>query len=280
VTPSAQEVPLTVIDEKKTHPEGAPRVVSERSIQTVGRDSVTSRAYGFPDHVRERTQYLGDLGRGLVHKLRGRLCTVTGGLQMSLQRLPPGPDRDLLALAGQSAERITEILEDFVLLTQPPEFSPHPLDINSFLEEFLSSRQWRCEAAQVLLVSDQGLRLPPIVVDTGLLSIAFDAVIKNALESMAEGGRLTVSTASQDDGKTVEIRFTDRGTGLSPECARLAFEPYFTTKRGARGLGLPLARWLTQIQGGSLTLENRPQQGTSAVFLFHPIDPAWNRAPD
>jgi two-component system nitrogen regulation sensor histidine kinase NtrY len=86
-------------------------------------------------------------------------------------------------------------------------------------------------------------------------------LIHNAADAALETqGRVTVGWISS--GAFLEVRIEDEGPGL-PHTTNL-FVPFFTTKPGGSGIGLPLSRQIAENHGGSLTLENRVQ-GTGCV---------------
>lgn len=230
----------------------------------------------------EPTRNMEDVGRGVAHKLRSGLCALNGGIQMSLQQMLPGPTREMLALAERGAHHITEIVKDLVLLTQRPAFNPRPLDINLLLSEFLNGLRRHPEWAHIPIARRLDGSLPLIMGDPDLLDSVFDAVAKNASDAMAaiKGSplddqltagstpvkRLEVET-SRENGAIV-IRMTDTGVGLTAETMELAFQPYFSTKSGRRGMGLPMARWLVHVHGGSISLHSRTGTGTTVTFRF------------
>ena len=258
----------------------------------MGSSYFPSSEFPFP-LFEEPTRNLEDVGRGVAHKLRSGLCALKGGLQMSLQQMLPGPTREMLALAERGAHHITEIVKDLVLLTQRPAFHPRPLDINLLLGEFLNGLCRQPDWKGVVITRRFDGALPMILGDPDLLDTVFDAVARNAAEAMAARDvpppdekspgvttlpsrprRLAVETSREND--TIVVRMTDTGTGLSPETLELAFQPYFSTKSGRRGMGLPLARWLVHVHGGSMGLRSRPDSGTTVTFRFpdpRPLDP-------
>lgn len=242
----------------------------------------------FPFSVLEEpTRTMEDVGRGVAHKLRSGLCALNGGIQMSLQQMLPGPTREMLALAERGAHHITEIVKDLVMLTQRPAFNPRPIDVNLFLSEFLNGLKRRPEWEGIAVTRRLDGALPSIMGDPDLLDTVFDAVANNAADAMTSPNaaasenssgppsvpparRLTVATSRESDN--IVVRMTDTGAGLTPETMELAFQPYFSTKSGRRGMGLPLARWLVHVHGGSIALHSRPESGTTVTFRFP--DPA------
>jgi signal transduction histidine kinase len=68
------------------------------------------------------------------------------------------------------------------------------------------------------------------------------------------------------------VRVSDSGPGLTPEQARAAFEPYFSTKETGLGLGLALTRKIVHDHGGSIELASGTGGGTTAEIVL-PVRP-------
>jgi len=100
-------------------------------------------------------------------------------------------------------------------------------------------------------------------VDEGQLRQAFLNLLKNSIQSMPDGGQLTVST--EEAGDAVRIRITDTGKGIDPACMGKIFDPFFTTRDGGTGLGLSLTQQIVSEHGGTIHCESRPGEGTSFV---------------
>ena len=102
--------------------------------------------------------------------------------------------------------------------------------------------------------------VPMMEIDRGLLRQATLNLVKNGLEALSSGGELTI--ASHFDGETVEISVSDSGGGIPSDVAPRLFEQFFTTKPQGTGLGLPIARQITEEHGGEIRWANRPGRGT------------------
>jgi signal transduction histidine kinase len=103
----------------------------------------------------------------------------------------------------------------------------------------------------------------------------------NALtHAFPEGRAGTLSITARADGSQVDLRFRDDGVGMSPEVKRQAFDPFFTTRRGAGGTGLGLnivANIVTRRLGGRIYLDTEPGQGSTfriVLPLTAPQEPA------
>ncbi|MEI9989871.1 MAG: ATP-binding protein [Rhizomicrobium sp.] len=112
--------------------------------------------------------------------------------------------------------------------------------------------------------------LPPVFCDVREFENAVLNLVVNAREAMPEGGELCIaaSRGGLEDDAIVILRVTDTGRGMSPETAKRAFQPRFTTKAIGRGNGLGLAMVADFVRrvGGSAQIESTPRQGTSIVL--------------
>ena len=71
---------------------------------------------------------------------------------------------------------------------------------------------------------------------------------------------MTLKTIARGDRATIVI--ADRGVGISPADLPRVFDPYFTTKRGGTGLGLPIAKNIVEGLGGTIVVSSAPGTGT------------------
>jgi signal transduction histidine kinase len=78
------------------------------------------------------------------------------------------------------------------------------------------------------------------------------------------------------DGDRVRIVIADRGAGIAPADLPHVFDPYFTTKRGGTGLGLPIAKNIVEGLSGTIAVSSDPVRGTQIQIAF-PFDAAQGR---
>lgn len=91
-------------------------------------------------------------------------------------------------------------------------------------------------------------------------------LVLNAIQAMPEGGRLALKAVARPPG-FVQILVSDTGPGIPPEHMNRLFTPFFTTKQHPSGTGLGLSTSLSMVQtmGGTITAQNRPDQGATFV---------------
>ncbi|MFH1936992.1 MAG: ATP-binding protein [Bacteroidota bacterium] len=90
------------------------------------------------------------------------------------------------------------------------------------------------------------------------------AILVNAYEAVSENGEITITTNNPDD-EHINLEITDNGSGISPEDIPHIFEPFFSTKQGARGIGLGLAivHGIVQSHKGKVEVKSEPGKGTT-----------------
>jgi signal transduction histidine kinase len=106
---------------------------------------------------------------------------------------------------------------------------------------------------------DPGARL--VFADPKLLRTALLNLVVNAQQAMAgRGGELLVETLGRE--RDVEVRVTDTGPGIPADQHEKVFRPWYSTKPGGTGLGLPMTRRIIEELGGELRLQSEAGRGT------------------
>ena len=103
----------------------------------------------------------------------------------------------------------------------------------------------------VPLVSARGAELREVLMN----------LVLNAVDAMAAGGVITLSTRHEGDWALLAV--SDTGPGIPPELRRRVFEPFFTTKETGTGLGLSIVSGIVSSCGGSIEVEAETGQGTT-----------------
>ena len=165
--------------------------------------------------------------------------------------------------------RMVQIIGDLLEISRCTEGEFDNVCINRVIEQAIQAHAATAEDNKVVVAADfHSLEMPSI--RGGRLFQVLGNLIKNALDAMPEGGRLTITSGVT--GGEVVIQVCDTGGGLShpPETI---FEPFFTTKAPGEGtgLGLAISRDFMEVMGGTLAAANQPNGG--AVFTVRlPVD--------
>ena len=137
-----------------------------------------------------------------------------------------------------------------------------PVNINESVMESISLLEGRFKNSKVNLSTELSGSMPEIVADPSQMSQIFVNLIVNALQSMPEGGELTIS--SEYDSEFVSIKVKDTGSGIPEENRDKVFLPFFTTKDidEGTGLGLPVVHGIVKAHEGMIDFQSCKKRGT------------------
>ena len=224
----------------------------------------------------QKLEALGRLTGGIAHDFNNVLQTLTASLD-ALKLRAPEDQRTLLARCERAVTRGTGLARQLMAFGRVQELRAQTIDTAARLGE---ARHLFSGAlpADVRLELDLAPRLWPVRVDPSQLELALLNLVINARDAMPSGGNLTLRGGNQaisgrsdlEAGEYVALSVSDTGEGMSEEVMARAFEPFYTTKglgKGA-GMGLPQAYGFARQNGGTVTLESRRGQGTTAVLYL------------
>ena len=137
---------------------------------------------------------------------------------------------------------------------------------------FLEGEMGRCG------VSVQRQCAPGLFVhgDKDLLYRAFYNILVNGQQAMEGPGTVRIVSRAEPDGR-VCLEFLDSGPGFDPAILPNLLDPFFTTKDGGTGLGLPIVQSIITSHGGSIALENGPEGGALVRVLLPRATPAHGK---
>jgi len=165
-------------------------------------------------------------------------------------------------------DKVNDLIEKFVELTRPLELELSTQDVHSILDEVLSSLKNGEIPENIKLSTRYGASPSETEADRKELSKGLEYIIRNAVEAMAKGGSLTVSTLS--DGDSIKVSVKDTGSGIPEEHLDSIWDPLFSTKNRGVGLGLPIGQKIITQHGGRIEIESMPNRGTTC-HIYLPI---------
>lgn len=222
----------------------------------------------------EKLTSMGKMAAGTAHHLNTPLAAMLLRVQMMRERAHlPLCQPDLERLEGdilycqQFVRRLLEFGRRPAARKEPQPIAGCLASVVGFLSPVLDSRSVRLSFD---VGAADGSR---VLADRNLLEALFLILLSNALDAVPEGGAIDVRCVRAGEGR-IEIRITDEGCGISPSQLPHVFEPFYTTKGPGKGtgLGLAIARNIVLDHGGSIRLENAPEQGTVASVEL----PVWS----
>jgi two-component system cell cycle sensor histidine kinase/response regulator CckA len=231
----------------------------------------------------QKLQAVGQLAAGIAHDFNNLLTAVLGSVDAALDRQGIDPETlDDLRRIRAAGERGSALVCQVLAFSRRQPMQPRIVAVNDAVRALaeLLPRMLGAPHRLVLDLEEPGrrVRVDPAQFDQILVNLSM-----NARDAMPAGGTLTLRTGHQTvyrpfqdgletitPGRYVVIEATDTGIGIPPEILPHIFEPFFTTRRtsGGSGLGLSTVLGIARQSGGFVTVDSRPNLGTTIrVYL-------------
>jgi two-component system NtrC family sensor kinase len=208
----------------------------------------------------ERLASVGFLAAGVAHEINNPLASIafcSEALEARLEKLlARAPDeaetvRKYLRMIHHEAFRCKQITQRLLEFSRAGERKRDPLELSGLVQSVLEVAQHlpNCRGKRVMF--QPALRVTAPVNGPEVSSVVLNLVV-NALESMEDGGTLTITLGLR--GPWAELTFSDTGCGMTPDVLENIFEPFFTRSRTGKGtgLGLSISHQIVAQHGGEI----------------------------
>jgi PAS domain S-box-containing protein len=214
---------------------------------------------------------LGEMAAVVAHEVRNPLAGIRGALQVIATRLPEtsATEAGVLREVVARVDGLNDIVEDLLVFARQRELKPSRVQVRPLL---MSVGAWlkQDESMSGVQVDVEGDD-PLIEADAEQLRLVLSNLLLNAAQAMDRRGRIVISARS-NDAKSCVITVADEGPGIPEEVRDRIFDPFFTTKSRGTGLGLPTAKRIIDMHGGSIDVEC-PAAGGTIVRVTLPVPP-------
>lgn len=233
-----------------------------------------------------RLAALGTMSAGLAHEIRNPLAGIKGAAQFLQTIDSPDPAGEFLEVIISEVNRLNEVVQNFLTYARPFEISPEPTEINAIVCHVLALVRAEEGNEDLVIVEELGGGLPMCPTDATMINQVIINLVRNAVQAVAMGvgvdhqqgvkvpeGLIKITTRrSRMQGQLVrgkpaiEISVTDNGPGIAKEDIDKLFIPFFTTKSGGTGLGLPICQRIIRAHEGEMEVSAR--LGSGARFTI------------
>ncbi len=224
----------------------------------------------------EKGAAIGQIAAGVTHEIKNPLNSLSINTQMLMRDLSAkfGTDSSEYESASHirfEVNRINNILEEFVKYAKFPEPQFFDNDMNIVAQEVIGLIAESSKAAGVSINSSLQPGIPSFKFDARQIKEVLINLFQNAVSSMKDGGALGISTSMVDNGIAIKVK--DTGAGISDKNIENIFTPFFSTKEGGMGLGLPICLRIVESHGGTMKCTSNVGEGTVFEIVI-PVDPA------
>ena len=223
---------------------------------------------------RAKTEFLANMS----HELRTPLNAIIGFTEiMKMELLGPMGNQQYFGYASDihdSARHLLGLINDILDVSKieagKATLIEEEVSLDRVFDSVMRLVRERAQRAEVKLVTDIQEALPPFLGDERKLKQILINLLSNAVKFTAPGGRAELNVRIDDAGDLV-VKVIDNGIGIAPQDIERVMEPFgqvdsrLSRRYSGTGLGLPLSRSLTELHGGTLTLESEPGKGTTVT---------------
>lgn len=221
----------------------------------------------------EKLAMIGKMAAHVAHEIRNPLSTI-GGFARAILRKPENGERVVknAKIIAEEAGRLENMLKSVMDFSRPSAPQRRQVDFNSVVERAFRTLAEILSSHNIHSALDLDRSIPEVNIDENQIMQTLHNLIRNAADSMPQGGALGLKTGR--DGDLVYLTISDSGSGIPPDVLEQIFDPFFTTKPDGTGLGLAVSKKIIDDHGGRIEVQSQAGKGTTFRILLPPNFPA------
>ncbi|AOC90819.1 PAS domain-containing protein [Bacillus amyloliquefaciens] len=213
----------------------------------------------------EKLSIAGQLAAGIAHEIRNPLTAIKGFLQLMKPTMEE--NEHYFEIVFSELSRIELILSELLMLAKPQHNAvKERVNLKKIISEVTALLETQANLKGIFIKTDYERDSMFINGDQNQLKQVFINLIKNAVESMPDGG--TVHILMTEDEYSVNVTVKDEGDGIPENVLKRIGEPFLTTKEKGTGLGLMVTFNLIKNHQGAIQVDSKPDKGTAFHITF------------
>lgn len=254
---------LTVVTDDIDSPERLAE--AERYLAALATQLATAieRAHGVALRAQRRHgQAVGEVAAGVAQELRNPIFGISSAAQ--LLRFRAREDPVMEKNAGRilrEVERLNRMVSTLLELGRPIALKLSHADPDVVWDDVIESERGRLESKSLVVRRTRPETQVAVAIDSEQLAQAFRYVLANAVEAAPDASDITLQSFALPNGGW-RCRLTNGGAPIPADVLPRVFEPFLSTKPGATGVGLALARRIVEEHQGTVGIESRADLGT------------------
>lgn len=229
----------------------------------------------------KRLESVGVLAGGIAHDFNNILAAILGNIELAEISIDPATKAaELLQGAKKASMRAATLTQQLLTFSKGGNPVKKTASIGSTITE---SADFVLHGSSVSCQFEIPDELWLVDVDTGQISQVIQNLVINAKQAMPQGGEIRIACSNVADirrettfdlpGRAyIKIVVRDNGRGIEDEYLEKIFDPYFTTKKEGRGLGLAMTHSIITKHGGHIAVESKVGEGTTFTIYLPAAD--------
>jgi len=217
------------------------------------------------DRVRNLEQYasLGEMAASIAHEVKNPLAIIRSSAQLYNDQTRDESLSIIIDECDRLNRTITQILQFCKASTTSPTCIDLAQQVTSYITEIRTSPRFRNINIQV----EQLCTIPGIMFDRDHLKQIIMNVMLNAAEALNGCGKIALSMHGSTTER-ISLVIWDDGPGIPLDVQNRMYDPFYSTKPGGTGLGLPITHKLLELNDASMNIVSRPGTGCTVTIHF------------
>ncbi|WML27985.1 HAMP domain-containing sensor histidine kinase [Neobacillus sp. OS1-33] len=218
----------------------------------------------------EKLKAVEQMGAAISHEIRNPLTAASGFVQLLQDDyLSRQKRKEYLSIVKEELISAERVIQDYLTFAKPSLEAFEELNVKSELRQIINILQPLANQNSVEVNTDFSV-IGFIKGDLQKFRQCFVNVLKNAIESMPNGGYLTITTEYSKNFVTISVK--DTGVGMTIEQLERLGEPFYSTKgKNGTGLGMMVVYSIARAMDGTIWAESEIGVGTTFYFKFPTI---------
>jgi two-component system, NtrC family, sensor kinase len=253
----------------------ARRVAAEQEAARAREDLALQARVGECEQRRQSLAAFAKLASHVAHEVRNPLSSIMLNTELleeeagKCQCESAAEASALITSIKKEAERLQHLTDEYLAFARPPRPVAVHQSLNAVADELAHLVREEARRSGIIVETSMSHDCPCALIDPHQIKQAALNLVRNAMQAMPGGGRLTISTDVVADG-WVTLSVDDTGPGIPDELRCQVFEPFYTSKPEGTGLGLPLAAHIVRDHDGELDFGPGAGGGTRFTIKLPP----------
>ena len=213
---------------------------------------------------------VSQLASGIAHEIHNPLTIISGKAQvLLLKRGQIAYDEqvaEVLKTIVKQTKRAADITRKLLMFSESRESVREFVDFETLVNDTIALLSYQVSLDQIQVVKRFEHPIPKWFGSVGELREAFLNVFVNAVQAVGTRGTIEIVVRYRKDDHMIELKVSDSGPGIPEENLLKVFNPFFTTREGANGLGLFVTQQIVHKYYGSIRIESRLGEGVTFII--------------
>ena len=248
-------------------------------VQEYSKDEVGTLAETFNEMsvaINERDKRLSRLNEelrqmsaGLAHEVRNPLNGIRIFLELTKRHCAGDDEAEgMIERVDAEVQALNKVVTEFLDFAGPAQLQRTEVNLYEEIKAILALLGPELDSNDIQIKESYLSELPPVQADAEQLRRVFTNIVKNAQQSMPDGGTLAISGKAVPAEKVIRIEFADTGTGIPQDTMERIFDPFFTTRDIGTGLGLAVVKRILENHSGSIECRSAKERGTIFTIIL------------